>query len=244
MSEQSIEIISMVEGLSAMEDTLPKPSNKYLPNWWKQTKLIPTSVSSKTLIVGNVKNCPSFPDYFSQGFVIPMWVDSILRYEESDNQYLWRVADDRFKWSVHSQHQFIDDVDFRYQNKKGLFVFKTECPWKIITPPGYSVCQLPIFYDFDAEFSVLPGIVDTDVHHTVNQQVIVYSSNKDILIKKGTPLAQYVVFKRDDYKIAIRDANKKDLKKIKESELLISREFMGSGQYIKNRKQRQSKQSS
>jgi hypothetical protein len=59
--------------------------------------------------------------------------------------------------------------------------------------------QLPMFYNFNGDFSVMPGVIDTDIHHIINQQVVYHGDGEEIFIKKGTPIAQYIPFKRSSY---------------------------------------------
>jgi hypothetical protein len=75
-------------------------------------------------------------------------------------------------------------------------MFKAMGPWRIITPHGWSVLQLPLFYHFNREWSVLPGVIDTDIHNEINQQVLYHGSGRAITIKQGDPFVLYVPFQR------------------------------------------------
>ena len=60
---------------------------------------------------------------------------------------------------------------------------------------------------------------------------------KEIFIPRGTPLAQYIPFKREKTQYNIRYANKKDLKKINTHILNFSTKFIKLFSYIKDKKQ-------
>jgi hypothetical protein len=231
-----IEIVSTIKGLDLVEESLPKPANKFIPEWWRNTPLIETSVTTEEIVVGNVKNCPSFPDYFSKGIIIPMWTDTILKYDRHTNEFSWRTSHPDFSWSCHDNSQFLSHVPYKFLNEKGKFVFKAKCPWKIITPPGYSVYQLPLFYHYTNEFTVFPGIIDTDRSHDLNQQVLLTSEKDEIFIKRGTPLVQYVPFKREPLKVEIRSQTEKDKEKFDNYNLSFFTRFTGSKEYIARRK--------
>lgn len=235
--EPLIQFVSTVPGLASIEDCLPKPAHKALPDWWTKTPTVKSSVSLDGQVVGNIKTCPALPDYFSQGYIIPMWTDSILRYDSKHNRYEWRVSDSSFSWDIHGGEQLLNHVPFTYLQKKALFVFKAVCPWRVITPKGYSVYQLPLTYHFNNEFSVFPGVIDTDVHHEINQQVMILKDKEEIFIKRGTPLAQYIPYKREKQKIEIRDANDNDKKIFTNYSRLFSTKFPGGNQYNLARKQ-------
>ncbi len=182
-----IQFVSTVEGLESIEECLPRPAKHFIPKWFKD---IPPKKEF------TVKSCPSFPDYFSQGYILPMWCDSILSYK--DETFNWETATNKFSWAYHGNNQFIDYKKPTFNGIDGQFVFKANCPWRIITPPGWSVLQLPLFYHFNQDWSVLPGVIDTDIHHEINQQVLYHSNGKKIKINAGDPFVLYIPYKRSD----------------------------------------------
>jgi hypothetical protein len=231
-----VQFVSVVPGLSSIEECRPKPSNKFLPDWWVKTPIKKATSTLNTRDAGNVKNCPSFPDYFSKGFIIPMWTDTVIKYNSKTDVYNWITPSETFQWHNHSNEQFLKDVPFTFLNKKVQFVFKALCPWRIITPKGYSVYQLPLTYHFNNEFAVFPGIIDTDVHHTVHQQLMVFDDDVEIFIKRGTPFVQYVPFKRETQNLDVRDSTEEDTALFNGKDLSFSTKFPGSKQYNTLRK--------
>ena len=83
--------------MESIEECLPRPAKHFIPEWFKD---IPSE------ILMSVKNCPSFSDYFSQGYILPMWADSILEY--TDKGWKWETAVGNFKWETHFNDQLID----------------------------------------------------------------------------------------------------------------------------------------
>lgn len=199
-----IKFISTVPGLEDMEDIMPKPSKFFIPSWWKD---IPSNT------IKTVKNCPSFPDFFSQGYVVPMWMDSIIGYDKDASSWSAQSAVTLPKWEIHHYDQFLKYADPNFKGSESNFIFKANCPWRIITPPGYSVLQLPLFYHFNKEYSVLPGVIDTDIHHEINQQVLYHSDKKEIIINRGDPFVLYVPFKRTkfNYSVSLQTEEEKDM---------------------------------
>jgi hypothetical protein len=234
--EPIIQFISTIPGLSSIDDCIPKPAIKFIPSWWKQTKNFPSYHHIDKAEAGNVKNCPSFMDYFSSGYILPMWADTILYYDNETKDWSWRSSDARFTYSNHNNDQYLDFVNHSFLGKESYFVFKAHAPWRIITKPGYSTYQLPVFYHFNEDFSVLPGIRDSDTYHQINPQIVIHSSKKEIFIPRGTPLAQYIPFKREKNSILVRDANDKDMIKFMKDDLNFTTKFKGSDLYIDERK--------
>lgn len=228
-----IQFISTVEGLESVEECLPKPAKHFIPKWFKD---IPSYVPDVT----TVKNCPSFPDYFSQGYIIPMWSDVKLQYDLGN--WKWEVPEKSFQWEIHGNNQFLDYVNPSFNGVEGQFIFKALSPWRIITPPGWSVLQLPLFYHFNQEWSVLPGIIDTDIYTQINQQFLYHGKGKKIKINRGDPFVLYIPFKRSNIlKQNIRYQTKKDYKKFNKEDLLINYSFRPHGLYRKMQRQRDKK---
>jgi hypothetical protein len=225
-----IQFISTVEGLETIEECLPRPAKHFIPKWFKD-------ISSEHSL--SVKYCPSFPDYFSQGYIMPMWSDVKLRHDS--DTWTWESPTDKFTWDIHGKHQFLNHTDASFNGIDGQFVFKADCPWRIVTPPGWSVLQLPLFYHFNKEWSVLPGVIDTDIYFEINQQVLYHGDGKTIQINRGDPFVLYIPFKRSNkLKHSVRYQNKKDEKKIKKGTLMIHGSFHPSGNYRKMQRKRDS----
>ena len=167
-----------------------------IPSWKKQTNIK----------AATVRKCPAIQDYWKTGYVVPMWSDVHLEIQENKDQvmddYKWETPSDEFKIDLHHNDQFIKHLTKKEKENSGIkFIWKFVCPWFCKTPPGYSVLQLPMTYEVENEFKVLPGIIDTDIHHEINQQVAVYRYGQ-ITIKRGTPLCMYIPFKREEFDFA------------------------------------------
>ncbi len=221
---EKIEFISTVEGLDDIEECRPKPAKKYIPEWFKQ---MPSKDGIPT-----VRQCPSFPDFFSQGYIVPMWVDSKICYNPELQTWEWLNATEAYRWEVHQNSQMIDHVKPNFNGIDGQFIFKALCPWRVITPPGWSVLQLPLFYHFNQKWSILPGVIDTDIHNQINQQVLYHGNGMEVDIKRGEPFALYIPFKRDSkLDLTVRHWNEDDKSFFHKRELNIASKFIGSGVY-------------
>jgi hypothetical protein len=228
-----IKFLSTIDGLDTMENIIPRPAKHFIPQWFKDMPLEKNGDAT-------AKYCPSFPDYFSQGYILPMWSD--VFFQRDNDSWQWKSPNDNFILSSHSNNQFIDHANASFNGVPGQFIFKTECPWRIVTPPGWSVLQLPLFYHFNQEWSVLPGIIDTDTIHMVNQQFLYHGDGKDITIKCGDPLVLYVPFKRSNkLKLEVRPQTKEEEKKTSLDTFKLRSKFMPNGVYREMQRKRDSK---
>ena len=221
-----IQFISTVEGLESVEECLPRPAKHFIPQWFKDVP----SKSLNTVNLKTVKVCPSFPDYFSQGYIVPMWSD--VKIASNGDSWKWSTPNSSFSWSDHANNQFLDYTKATFNGVESQYVFKANCPWRIITPPGWSVLQLPLFYHFNQEWSVLPGVIDTDIHHEINQQVLYHANGKDITINSGDPFVLYVPYKRsNNLKHEVFYQTPKIKKYFNKGDFRISRAFSPNGIY-------------
>jgi hypothetical protein len=226
-----IQFVSTIDGLDQIEEYRPKPAKAFIPDWFKN---IPSNVPG-----GTVRDCPSFPDYFSLGYIIPMWADVILSFDKNTSSWYWETRTNKAQWGIHDGKQFLDYTVPKFNGIDGQFVFKAISPWRIITPPGWSVLQLPLFYHFNQDWSVLPGVLDTDLQHEANQQVLYHSNKKEIKIDAGTPFVLYVPFKRSDrLELEVRGQTEKDKKKFQKDEYYLASKYNPNGIYRKLQRQR------
>jgi hypothetical protein len=228
-----IKFVSTVPGLEGLEDVRPVPASQFYPKWWKGVPFQDKKTNDYT-----VKACPAMPDYFSQGYVMPMWADTTLEYDPETTGYRWKMGRGGapYSWDIHTNSQMIDHVgNTSHQGSDANFIFKASCPWRIVAPKGYSILQLPLFYHFNNEFSVLPGIIRSDIHHEINQQVLLHQSEKkSIFIKRGSPFVQYIPIKRENFDLDVHFMTEEENHIFLTNDLDINSSNMGSQKYRKN----------
>ena len=107
-------------------------------------------------------------------------------------------------------------------------------PWRIYTPPGYSVMFMTPTYQFEKRFTVLPGIVETDSYHHINFPSI-WHTTKDAIIERGTPFIQVIPFKRDEWNMSVDEMNEYDVKNDEAEKLELSTKFKNAYRLITQR---------
>ena len=169
---------SVIDGVDKVTPILP--AKEFIPDWWKRVeRFINKNHDQK----GTVRNCPSFPEYINQGFVVPLWCD--LHIEIKHDGYEWQSPDKMFQFTSHGDEQFRDYLPQHMKDNTSM-VLKPTCPWRVKTPPGWSVWQLPMTYHYNPIFETLPGIIWSDIHHEINQQMLMRQYG-EFVIKRGTP---------------------------------------------------------
>lgn len=161
------------------------PAHKFWPQWLKKQRPIVDEMST-------VRKCPAVLDVVCMGYILPMWTD--VKLMKTSQGVAW-IGDVNGKF--HGLHQ-IGMYPFQPDDYKGVVHFFN--PWEIITPEGYSVMITAPYYDAHPNIKPLPGVIDTDVYHEAHINMIFNAPyDTPIEIKKGTPIAQVVPFKREHY---------------------------------------------
>ena len=212
---------SVIDGVEKVTPIVP--AKEYIPDWWKRVERMVANTERPEHDKGTVKNCPSFPEFINQGFVVPLWCDLHLIIE--NDKFEWRTPEKYFSFSSHADVQFRDYVPQHVRDNTSM-VLKPSCPWRIKTPPGWSVWQLPMYYHFNPIFETLPGIIWSDIHHEINQQMLMKRYG-EFTIKRGTPLAMYVPYERNKYTYDISGPNEENATWSNESWIHVRSKFKG-----------------
>ena len=236
--QPKISFVSTVPGLENIEDARPRPAGEFLPRWWKDMPKIDPDTD-----MGTIKTCPALPDFFNDGYIMPMWADTTIKYDEEEDRwsYFAGKGGQDFPWSIHYNEQALKHAKFKTFAQAASFIFKAVSPWKIVTRKGWSVYQLPTFYHFDNDFSIMPGTRDTDIYHNVNAQVLYYGGGKEVSIKQGQPFAHFIPFKREKTDMDVRYQTPEDERMFETEKLRFSSVFLSKnirGTYRKMQKRR------
>lgn len=220
--KKKLTIVPLYDWMADVPEIIPQPAKNYVPDWYKKTpidnsdnlgfkhKLIPTSRT--------VRTCPSFMDVFKDGYVLPSPCDIWFKIGDNGDAWEWQTSTDVFRTKnyqlidEHHDGQFIEHLP----NKEIKKVFKIHYPWFFIAPKGYSIRQMPMMYHYDKDWFVPYGIIKNDMYAEINPQICITSYNKEILIKKGSPLCYIIPFKRNDainLEIGTMDRYKNDIEK-------------------------------
>jgi len=213
-----------VDGLEKVVPVLP--AKEVIPDWWKTTNKLLDKTDK-----GTIKNCPSFQEFFYEGYVMPLWTDVLLNVEKDVCE--WKTPDITFSFDFHSDRQYKDLLP-HYAQKDIKAILKPNCPWRLKTPDGYSVLQLPMSYHFNPLFEVLSGVIWTDIYHEINQQMVIKQSGEHF-IKRGTPLCVYIPYKREKFDYEIQSPNQQNTKWLQNT-IAIARTKFRNGYKIEQSK--------
>lgn len=190
--------------LGVAEDYYPKPASSFIPEWYKKLESYlggekkPTGGGQTS---ATVKRCMPVFDAITNGYIIVSPADIYITHKEdiNGNKIPW------FEWSDHNQIQWhpVEQAPEHPQRGANIGYPKWINSWGIKTPKGYSTLFVQPMHR-ESVFTILPGIVDTDVFTIpVNFPFVLNDVNFEGLIPAGTPIAQVIPIKRDSWKMII-----------------------------------------
>ena len=229
-----VEFFTQYEPLLETPELHPQPASKFFPEWFKQiSSEKKQSIADDVRISGTIRDCPVFAEYLTQGYVIPLWCDTII-YCSSNGEWKVNTPISDYKWEHHSPAQFSNFIP-EIENKSNYTTLKAVCPWHVKTSKNYSLYQMEMFYHYNQDFKILPGSIKTDSWADINQQVLIMHKDKEIFIPRGTPFAWYIPFKRQKYDFIVSGMNEDNRKHLNSAIGAMNSKFVGGYKMLTKR---------
>ena len=180
------------------------PASKVIPEWYKEMPIeIPEIEPYTKPHTPSIKRCMPVLDYMTTGYVIR------ATYEVNIKQYIDEKFFAGFDFKCRHTDNYIGkhpwhQAQFKAEDGKKHHYLKINQPWHITTPSGYSCMLFDPYYRFRKEYSIFPGVVDTDKHNEpIGLVGIIKEAN--FSIKPGDPLVVVFPFKREDWKMTLTE---------------------------------------
>jgi len=198
----------------------PIPASSFIPEWYKKLEGYIGGVQKPGGAGDNqatIKKCIPVFDAITSGYLIKTFADIYVSQKDGKPFYEWSNA---AMVSFHPVEQAPEhparNVEFAYP--------KIMNPWTIKTPKGYSILVTKPLHRNNV-INVLEGIVDTDNYFApVNFPFVLSDPNFEGLIPAGTPIAQLIPIKRENWKMNIKN-NAKQLKIIDKLMVVLRMSF-------------------
>jgi hypothetical protein len=202
---------------SIFDSDKPIPAKNIIPEWYKKIK--PYQEPEQRVFlnsgaeVGNgpgfhynyqtgfvdnetIKKCVPVLDSITSGYIIRTYCD-ILVEDANDGTLFFSWAKSPGSFEVITFHNPLQVTG--HPDVLGSQIPKFKNIWSVKTPKGYS-CLFVSPLHGDTPIKIFPGIVDTDTHHAaVEFPFVLKDLNFRGLIPKGTPVAQIIPIKRDNW---------------------------------------------
>lgn len=197
------------------EDTIhftpaPSPATRFVPEWYKRQS---STVEEKEglangMFNGTIKKCMPIFDMMTAGYMLTFPMDVYM--DATDPEKLSYTVPAPMKqygndmFSTHAPLQYD-----QYPNDLSVFhkqLFRLMPFYSIKTPPGYSVLVIAPQHSDEIPFKPVSGLIDTD--HFISDGHFSMFIKKDFkgVIRQGTPFAQVIPIRREDWSMEIVDS--------------------------------------
>lgn len=202
MKEQEIVFTLCVGEETIPSNYYPIPASKNIPEWYKKIEsyIFKTNNNAQKRDSETIKRCMPVFDSITAGYLILLHTDlTITKNEDGVNH--------NFAWA-HDVTNTISFHDKRQAEGYKSLDIKTDVPkirnpWSIKTPKGYSCLFIPPVHRDATGIRILEGVVDTDGYTNAVALPFLVDEGFEGDILAGTPIAQVIPFKRDDFKMRI-----------------------------------------
>ena len=200
-----------------------KKSITHIPQWFKDI----------TIKNNTIKNCPGLIDYFKLGYIHFLWTDILVKIPDNEVEPTEYTVPDpnNFKVQFHHKSQYVDFLP----TDKYRFVLKPISPWRCRTKKGIKLLQLPLYYEFNEIFDVMPGIINTSYYHQLHPQIC-FKKTGQFLLPRGLPLCMLVPIKEEELTMKILDKSAITNQWENIARMKIQTKFAGEYKRIKNDK--------
>ena len=183
----------------------PYPAVKSIPKWYLDSEPYLknsgfTEVNNDTTHVRNrelnhnFKKCTPLLDGMTAGYTIPLWSDVEVVNSNSDiPEIYWKTRTNIFEPHGYNTREIKPPPGYHPHVVKYL-----NC-WIPQTPKGYSCLVVSPIGHNDLVFKAIPAIVDTDSSMLELVFPMWVKNDFNGIVEKGTPMAQIIPFKRDDW---------------------------------------------
>ena len=159
------------------------------PEWFKRAPKVDKFEVS-------IQNCKGIQYFLSLGITVPLWGDVKVHPTEGGG-VVAAMADPFFTTTQFPREAvqgcpIMEDTPMEHAGCPDL-----RSPFLYKTARGYSLLALPVLYEPDSRYQVLPSVVNTDYFHRVNL-IFRVLTDEEFIIPAGTPMYHLIPFKRSD----------------------------------------------
>jgi hypothetical protein len=196
----------------------PQPASKLIPDWYKNMESYmgkEKKPSGDGATTATIKRCMPVMDAITAGYIITLPADVYVSIKNGEQFFEWAALN---LINFHPIQQAPE-----HPARKPYAYPKWINYWAIRTPKGYSTMFVQPMHR-ESVFTILPGIVDTDEYYApVNLPFVINDPAFEGMIPKGTPIAQVIPFKREQWTMQFGGA--KEIKEQSENAAILNTKF-------------------
>ena len=206
LDKNKMQFISNMPDLDAESSTRPSSIIKYMPEWFRSADRFAKNPFTGDFWIGPDKGkiptwkaCPALFDIFGTGYALLTPCD-LEFYVNSKNKIDVKIEEKRYSQFCVSRPEMP-----QFEHPSGFYRehFAWFPEWAVKAPEGYSVLYSSPFNRYDLPFMTVSGIIDNDKVNLPGSMPFFLREGWTGVIPKGTPYAQLIPFKREDWESEI-----------------------------------------
>lgn len=182
--------------------TSPVPAKNLMPDWFSNASKYWKDGNGDYIIVSEdgerslgFKSCPALLDIFSMGYLLVTPCD--LYFSEFNGEISVACSKDFSDFCERRAYM----NEFYYPHGYSKSSFHWYAHWGLDLPKGYSAIYSHPLNRYDLPFLTTSGIIDSDVYGSPGLIPFFIREGFTGYIPKGTPYAQVIPFKREDWEM-------------------------------------------
>lgn len=177
----------------------PVAAKAALPEWFQRLDPVNRDALSPNNTALTIKRCMPFLDAMTFGWILPLAATVRMEIADGGSRIDCGWDFDKVMVSPHATAQVTGHP------RLPMPPMKFHNYWTIETPPGWSCLFVPAINRPHPLFEIASGVVDTDSYRAPIHFPFFGTGAEGVYeIKKGTPVAQVIPFKRDASPIGMR----------------------------------------
>lgn len=172
--------------------------------------------------------CPGIFSLQRHGWIMRTWQDFVITTKQEDkNNFSWLCARSQDYVGSHPPHEMADFWDVWPENTLRRII-KINTGWRCVVPEGYYLYEMPIPLYEERRFTTIPGYFTRETGPApMNVQLLWHVIDGEVMVKAGTPIAQYILVPKEQPEMLCRDADDR------KDKLLIHRLYNDT-KFVKN----------
>lgn len=202
METNKIKFVANRNWLNENSEFKPKPILKTIPDWYRKMDRFAKNPETNKFFIGpdngkipTWKACPAVFDIMGTGYTYLTPCD-LEFFIDSNDKISVKIEDKNYKNFCTSRMPMQDFVTPAGYYDEHFAWFPD---WGISLPEGYSALYSQPFNRFELPFLTVSGIIDNDKIDLPGSMPFFMSKNFLGTIPKGTPFAQIIPFKRENW---------------------------------------------
>ena len=190
----------------------------------------------------HIARCPGINQIQRTGWIQRAWQDIAIKTDGSGDGFGWLSAvdqqrtdvDHNWKWPYMGHHPKELYSQFNHDGRSLKSILKVQSPWMVYIPKGYYLLSMPIPYPDNHDFTATIGFLDGDYGpNFLNVEMFWNNLDGVTIIPAGTPLCQYILVKKDEVDVEVREYQQRDIDNIRLRASTIDNQWISNSSKLK-----------